>query len=443
MAVLVTFIIAKYIENYTIENLKKISQNIVYEINLNKDNIENTINLLAKNIQPIVTFVDADGVLIYCSESKSNCTHALYNIPKTILDNITTQDSNYANEVNLQTPYNESSFYVAISDVNISNQQNYIITSLHKDYLVSYFNKILNTVFIISIIIISIMSVIIYFVLRKTLKPLTNISNVALQIAKGDFSVKLQMSQYKEINQLVSAINYMSISLEKLESMRKTFIANVSHELRTPMTSILGFIDGLLDGTIPKEKQRYYLDIVAVEVKRLSRLVKSMLHLSRLEAGEVSLKKENFNILDTITQILFQFEKEINNKNLNVIGLHNIKKAFVYADLDLIYQVVYNIIENAIKFSNGNGYISFEINFKDNKAFISIKNSGKGLSKSQIPLIFDRFYKTDKSRSEDKDGAGLGLYIVKTIIDQHEEHIIIKSLQNAYTEFIFSLDAIQ
>ena len=240
------------------------------------------------------------------------------------------------------------------------------------------------------------------------------------------------------MGQLAMALNNMAQSLSTTENARRSFTANVSHELKTPMTTISGFVDGILDGTIPPEQERHYLTIVSGETKRMSRLVRTMLNLSRIEAGEMEIKHSKFNIVETICQALFLFETQIEEKNLDVRGLDH-DKVMVDADPDLVHQVVYNLIENAVKFVNEGGYLEFGFSSDVKNTYISVKNSGAGLSKEEIPKIFDRFYKTDRSRGLDKNGVGLGLYIVRSIVSLHGGEIIVRSNEGEFVEFVFSL----
>jgi signal transduction histidine kinase len=206
------------------------------------------------------------------------------------------------------------------------------------------------------------------------------------------------------------------------------------------MTTISGFVDGMLDGTIPKEKHSEYLQIVSNEVKRLSRLVVSMLNLSKIEAGELELKYSNFDISSTIIDCLLNFEQEIEKKNIEVLGLDEIGSVIVSADRDMIHQVVYNLVDNAVKFTNENGEISVSVEEDGGKYSISIQNTGEGVSPDEIGRIFERFYKVDKSRSYDVKSAGLGLYLCKTIIDMHAGKISAESVQGQYIRFTISLE---
>ena len=189
-------------------------------------------------------------------------------------------------------------------------------------------------------------------------RPLREMSVAAKKFGQGDFTSRIEVTSDDEIGQLAMALNNMAQSLSQLESMRRSFVANVSHELKTPMTSIGGFIDGILDGTIPRSEEKKYLRIVSEEVQRLSRLVRSMLNLSRIEAGELKLNRQQLNIVDTICQTLFTFEQSIEQKRLDIRGL-DVGKVMVDADADLIHQVVYNLIENAVKFVSEDGYLMF------------------------------------------------------------------------------------
>ena len=246
------------------------------------------------------------------------------------------------------------------------------------------------------------------------------------------------MGDFDELGKLAMAFNNMASSMTTMESTRRSFIANVSHELKTPMTTIGGFIDGILDGTIPPDRERHYLEIVSAEVKRLSRLVRSMLDVAKIEAGEMKIELAPVDINDVILRTVFTFEQRIEDKHLDIRGLEA-DRVMVLADVDLIHQVVYNLIDNAVKFVNDGGYIEFSYDVQDDLTYIGVKNSGAGLSKEEVAHVFDRFYKTDKSRSMDKTGVGLGLSIVRTVINMHSGESIVRSVEGEYCEFQFTL----
>ena len=270
-------------------------------------------------------------------------------------------------------------------------------------------------------------------------KPLGQMAKAAKAFGKGDFSTRVNVTSNDEIGELARAFNSMADSLAASEGMRRAFVANVSHELKTPMTTIAGFIDGILDGTIPQERQPYYLNIVTVEVKRLSRLVTSMLALSRIDSGELKMVKTTFDISSTVLNTFLTFEQKLEQRRINVIGLDELKPLSVEGDPDMLHQVVYNLVENASKFTNEGGDITVKTEDTGDEAVISITNTGEGIPPDQIGFIFDRFYKTDKSRSHDKNGMGLGLYLVRSIIRQHGGDITAKSVEGEYTTFEFRI----
>ena len=281
----------------------------------------------------------------------------------------------------------------------------------------------------------------IYAMTYRLTKPLKQMSEATRLMAKGDFSKRIPVMSDDEIGELSISFNQMTNSLARLESMRKSFVANVSHELKTPMTTIGGFIDGILDGTIEPERQKEYLEIVSGEVKRLSRLVESMLSMSKLESGEFVIRPELFDFRELLCSIVISQEQRIEAKKIQIAGLDVIDSLSVCADRDLIHQVIYNLVDNAIKFTDEGGTITFHAERDAKKMVFSIRNTGKGIPEKELPFVFERFYKVDKSRSSNKNSTGLGLYIVKTIVKAHGGGITVKSKENAETEFLVTLPA--
>jgi signal transduction histidine kinase len=258
----------------------------------------------------------------------------------------------------------------------------------------------------------------------------------------GDLTarVRLEGSYTEEIEELALAFNNMASSLQKSEYQRQEFVANVSHELKTPMTTIGGYIDGILDGTIPPQRSRHYMQIVSDETKRLSRLVRSMLDISRLQdqGGIPEEQKTRFDIEECAGQVLINFEPKITAKNLNVeVDIPDFP-AYTMANQDYITQVIYNLLDNAVKFCPEEGTLGLTIRLSANKIYVSVSNEGETIPADELPLVFDRFHKLDKSRSQNRDGWGLGLYIVKTIVCSHGEDISVSS-KDGKTEFTFTL----
>ena len=279
----------------------------------------------------------------------------------------------------------------------------------------------------------------IYYLTKKMVTPLKQMSNAAKKFALGDFSYRVKVTGEDELADLGKAFNDMANSLDVLESSRRSFVSNVSHELKTPMTSISGFIDGILDGTIPKEKQEYYLGIVSGEVKRLSRLVVSMLNMSKIESGDLEMKPSNYEITDQIIHILLTFEQKIENKNIEIKGLEDLQPTYIVADPDMIYQAIYYLFDNAVKFTNDGGYIKVELKDLGSTIEVAIENSGTGIKAEELSKVFERFYKVDKSRSLDSKGAGLGLYIVKLMIEMHGGKVRAESNSEDMARFTFTL----
>ena len=382
--------------------------------------------------------VDNNGKMII-STNNENMNH--YLVDKKIL----TQASQgvYKEIGNLSGIYDQSNYIVGIpvksaDDIIIGT----VFACADASSMTQFLAEITKMFILSSLAVLAISFIIIYFTTDRLVTPLKEMVKATESFARGDFTVRVNVEGNDEIDKLAMSFNEMASSLATIESTRRSFIANVSHELKTPMTTISGFIDGILDGTIPKEKEEHYLRIVSEEVKRLSRLVRSMLNIARIEAGEMSVNMMDFDINELVCQTVFTFEQKIDEKQLDIIGL-DVGKVMVQGDSDLIHQVVYNLIENAVKFVNPKGYIEvvYDNDRSDGKIYIGIKNSGAGFAKEEIPKLFERFYKTDKSRSLDKTGVGLGLHIVRSIINLHNSDIIVKNSEGEYCEFGFCLPA--
>ena len=270
-------------------------------------------------------------------------------------------------------------------------------------------------------------------------KPLKEMAEATRKFAHGDFEVRVNTDgRQDEIGELAASFNTMAESLAKSEARRSEFVANVSHELKTPMTTIAGFADGILDGTIPPERHEEALRTISAETRRLSRLVRRMLDLSRLQSAETVTAQEPFDICETMARILVSLETKINAKELDVNADFPEEPLMVWGEADAITQVGYNLLDNAIKFSRPGGHLGISITSKGSKAYISVSDEGDTIPPEELPLIFDRFHKTDHSRSVDREGVGLGLYIVKTILNNHKEDITVTS-QDGLTEFTFTL----
>ena len=273
-------------------------------------------------------------------------------------------------------------------------------------------------------------------------RPLNEMAEAARKFGQGEFDVRVDGYEDRcdEVGALAEAFNAMASSLEKVESQRAEFIANVSHELKTPMTTIAGFAEGILDGTIPPENERQYLQIISDESRRLSRMVRRMLDVSQLQVMDPLRCGGHFDICESMRRVLISMERKITDRQLDVEADIPEEPILVLGDNDMITQVIYNLLENAAKFATAGTTLYLGVTLLDGKARVTVRNEGATIPAEELPLLFERFHKSDKSRSLDKDGVGLGLYIVKTILEQHKEKINVTS-ENGVTAFSFSLVA--
>ncbi len=271
-------------------------------------------------------------------------------------------------------------------------------------------------------------------------RPIKKMCHIAQQYANHNFEEKLEVHHVKdELTSLAASLNSMGLELDTLEEDQRNFISNISHDFRSPLTSIKGYATAILDGTIPHELQDKYLDIIIFETERLHKLTQELLILNKNAAGASLLNKSDFDINEVIKTTAASFEMLGREKNLFIDLILTGQSMYVNADRERIQQVLYNLIDNAIKFSNPDSVLTIETTERNDKIYVSVKDKGIGISKECLPKIWDRFYKTDVSRGRDKKGTGLGLAIVKEIIQNHGETINVISTENVGTEFTFTL----
>ena len=273
----------------------------------------------------------------------------------------------------------------------------------------------------------------------RQVQPIREMVQATRRYAEGDFDIRMNdYGRDDEIGELAASFNAMAESLQQTERQRREFIANISHELKTPMTTIAGYTDGILDGTSPPEREKQYLQIISDESRRLSRMVRRMLDVSQLQAIDPLKSGSHFDICESMRRVLISMEKKITDRDLDVDADIPEEPILVLGDNDMITQVIYNLLENATKFARSGSTLYLGVTTIDGKARVTVRNLGDTIPAEELPLLFERFHKSDKSRSEDKDGVGLGLYIVKTILEQHKEKINVTS-ENGVTTFTFSL----
>ena len=277
-----------------------------------------------------------------------------------------------------------------------------------------------------------------YTAVRIT-RPLTELANAAKRLAQGDMSVKVRVYADDEIGEVSRAFNSMVDALQTMEEQRKGFVANVSHELRSPITSIAGYLQGMLDGTIPREEHQKYMQVVYDETQRLTRLIRDLLDLSRIESGNVPMNPVDFNINELMRRVLIKYEGRLDEKNMEVEAEFADEPCMVHADMDRIEQVVSNLVDNAIKFCGQYGKLTLETRWVGDLCTVTVADDGAGIDEKDLPHVFDRFYTVDKAHTAGK-GTGLGLSIVKQILLQHGHDITVESVKGEGTRFAFQLD---
>ena len=399
-----------------------------------------TLSTIARSTGNLCFVADTDGTVVTCSDISLSCNHVGSRIPENVMNSL--REKNYFSGIApISGEDGIHSYVAALPAVSKSGEAlAYVFAVSNVSGVVEAWRSILNIFLVMSLIIMAIALTIGFFSTKARAKPINEMADAALKFAHGDFSARVSADERDdEIGALAASFNQMAESLQQSEQRRADFIANVAHELKTPMTTISGFADGILDGTIPQEKQAQYLETISSETKRLNRLVRSMLELSRMQSGSsAELRAKSFDAAELLAQTLILFESKINDKRLEVNAMLPEDPMLVCGDRDAINQVMYNLLENAVKFSDPGSELGVSLFKQGGKAYVSIKNHGPTIPEEELPLIFDRFHKTDKSRSMDRDGYGLGLYIVKTILGNHGEDIAVTS-RDGVTEFVFSL----
>ncbi len=448
MMVILTVIFNDYLADMKYETLKKSCDsvaNFTYNGLESGETQEDIPFFIAQNIANVsevdVFFLDKNGVvnICGCSESgiESNCEHIGITVPEEQLFDVANETKTGFDNLNI---YGDNHYYaVRILGDTSDKFIGYVVSASSTADVDTLMSKMTRLYMLSAVFPITVMFIAIYVITYRMTKPLKQMSDAAKAMAKGDFSKRIPVTSDDEIGRLAVSFNQMTNSLSRLEEMRKSFVADISHELKTPMTTIGGFIDGIIDGTIEPEKQKHYLGIVSEEVNRLSRMVQSMLSISQLESGSVSLKKEKFDFKELLLSVVLSQERRIVEGNFEIKGLDKINSATLNADKDLIYRVIYNLVDNAVKFTEKGGEIEFASKADGKKLTFSIKNTGKGIPQNDLPYLFERFYKVDKSRSANKKSTGLGLYIVKTIVKNHGGTISVSSVENEFTLFEVTL----
>ncbi len=443
------FLVRNYLTENTISNLQQDADVIcnlaaAYSLEGSLSNRDFLLNLdvAAQVSNSDAVICNARGEVILCSDALFGCEHQGMDLDKDYLNKVIQNGGDIATGV-IKGLYEEARYVVSepIVSADGSTLSGIVIVSTPTAETTAMMQRITNIFLSASLAVVLIAVLAVSLFARNQSRPLRDLSRAAYAFGHGNLNarVKVDDSYSEEMEEVALSFNNMASLLQKSEYQRQEFVANVSHELKTPMTTISGYIDGILDGTIPEHRHSYYLQIVSDETKRLSRLVRSMLDISRLQDQEIPEdKKIHFDLEDAMGQVLITFEQKINSKQLNVDVDMPEHPVYTMANQDYVTQVIYNLIDNAVKFCPEGGTLGLKIKEGGSKAYISISNNGETIPPEELPLVFDRFHKLDKSRSQNRDGWGLGLYIVKTIVCSHGENISVTS-KNGKTEFTFTM----
>ena len=399
------------------------------------------ISAISRSTGNHIFITDANGLVMSCSDQTPMCKHYGTLLPEDIMAEI---KSGQETEISTLGGMYTNPRYIVTHEITRETDgelMGYVFVTNAPDNILSNWSTFVLIATVIAVLVLC-MSLAVSLVYSKRMaRPLDEIAAASRKFARGDFSVRVKQQEdpTDEMGALIDLFNKMADSLQNAENRRSEFIANVSHELRTPMTTIAGFADGILDGTIPKDQETKYLTSIRDETRRLSRLVRDMLDASQTRARAADPSKRTvFDLTELVLQTLLSFETRATQKNLDVDPQLPENHIMVIADKDAITRVIYNLLDNAVKFATPGSCLTLRLYRDAQKAYVSIKDIGETIPPDDLPFIFDRFHKSDRSRSLDKDGVGLGLYLVKSIINSHDEDIAVKSEDGA-TEFVFTL----
>ena len=398
--------------------------------------LQSTISLIGQSSGNVVFATDTAGRVLMCSEGE-NCRHKTA-VSEKILEKIRTDGEYFElGDLGGAAPQRYYTSARAVYD-EAGRAMVYVFASADAAGMGVFVSDMFSSFVLSAGLMLLVASVLSILLTSRLTTPLRRIAAAARKFGGGDFSVRVPVEGDDEVAQLAQTFNNMASSLETIDSSRASFMGNIAHELRTPMTTIKGFIDGMLDGTIPPELQQHYLSLVSQEVGRLARLTQNMLDITKLEAGEYRVHASSYDVWETITAVVLSAEQRIEENKIQIDGFAP-SKTMVYADADLVYQVFYNIFDNAIKFTPEGGTIALSVTKSGGAVTISVQNTGEGISPEALPFVFERFYKEDKSRGLNAWGNGLGLHICKVLVNLSGGKIWAESELGSWCRFSFTL----
>ena len=405
------------------------------------DALSTKLEIIGESAEAYLFFTDNDGrVMIASSPDKLESLI----VPEEMMEKIDASDADYYHVFGTLGGMLDGKSYITVSEMRNENGQpsGYLFLCSSGEQLTQFKQQFWSNFLLSACVMLLCASILTKILMRQLTDPLQKVTDAAQRFGGGDLSVRVEGVEGEgEAADLARTFNRMADNIQMNDNSRGQFMGNIAHELRTPMTTIKGFVDGILDGTIPPDMQNHYLQLVSEETGRLARLIQNMLDLSKLESGEYQVNARMFNIWETLTGVALSAEQRINDGMIDLEGLTMDEKALVYADPDLIHQVAYNILDNAIKFTPAGGTIKFHVEKLGPEVEISIWNSGQGISPEALPYVFQRFYKEDRSRGLHARGAGLGLNICKVLVNLSGGQIRVESQQGEWCQFVFTLPA--
>ncbi len=443
-------VVATFVSNMYMDHLKKVQADSLYrEATLIANtyasglyNNEVSLEVVKSQLDALDTYLDATLWIINPSGRLILDSSAPLDVENEIMiENFdpTVTAGSYYTIGNFFHTFDEDMLSVFAPITSDFKVKGYVVIHSSISGIMEEANNLLTISYIMLIILFLLSLIILIFFTEIVYIPLRKITEATEQYASGNMHYEFTVESEDEMGYLAATLSYMASEIARSEDDQKKFVANVSHDFRSPLTSIKGYLEAMIDGTIPPEMHEKYLTILLNETERLRKLTNSLLTLNNLNTKGIMLNKTDFDINQTIRGVAASFEGTCRAKTIAIELVLTGDEMYVVADIDKIQQVLYNLLDNAIKFSHHDSVIKIETNEKHNKVFISVKDSGIGIPKDDLKLIWDRFYKSDLSRGKDKKGTGLGLSITKEIIRSHGENINVISTEGVGTEFIFSL----
>ena len=403
------------------------------------DALSTKLEIIGESAEAYLFFTDNDGrVMIASSPDKLESL----TVPEEMMEKIDASDADYYHVFGTLGGMLDGKSYITVSEMRNEHGQpsGYLFLCSSGEQLTQFKQQFWSNFLLSACVMLLFASILTKILMRQLTDPLQKVTDAAQRFGGGDLSVRVEGVEGEgEAADLARTFNRMADNIQMNDNSRGQFMGNIAHELRTPMTTIKGFIDGILDGTIPPDMQNHYLQLVSEETGRLARLIQNMLDLSKLESGEYQVNARMFNIWETLTGVALSAEQRINDGMIDIDGLTMDEKVLVYADPDLIHQVAYNLLDNAIKFTPAGGTIRFGVERLGPEVEVSIWNSGQGISPEALPYVFQRFYKEDQSRGLHARGAGLGLNICKVLVNLSGGQIRVESKQGEWCRFVFTL----